>query len=101
MGASRIVHLTKFCEHDDIKENGMGGREEKCIRVVIPGEEFPLRRLRKRRGGKIRVDQKEIEWGMRSGFIWLRIKHRRDRVNTVMNFRTVQTGRELPDKLSN
>jgi hypothetical protein len=47
------------------------------------------------------MDQKEIEWtGMRIGLIWLRINHRWDRVNMVMNLRTMQTGRELPDKLS-
>jgi hypothetical protein len=47
------------------------------------------------------MDQKEIEWReMRTGFIRLRVNHRWDRINTVMKLRTVQTGRELPDKLS-
>jgi hypothetical protein len=45
------------------------------------------------------MDQKEIEWKrMRIGFLWLRMNHRWDRVNTKLQ--TVQTGRKLPKKLS-
>jgi hypothetical protein len=49
------------------------GRNVYRVLVGNPGGKRPLERLRRRWEDGIRIDLREIGWGVGSGFTWLRI----------------------------
>jgi hypothetical protein len=67
------------------------GEERKVYRVLVrkPEGKRPLGRQRHRWEDGIRIDLREIGWGVE----WIQLAHDRDRwralVNTVMNFRVL------------
>jgi hypothetical protein len=70
-----------FSSPDQIKENELGGaygthgRGKKVYRVLVgkPEGNRPLGRPRRSWEGGIKMDLREIGWGVWSGFDWLRI----------------------------
>jgi hypothetical protein len=63
----------------------MNGRQQRCILVLVRRREGKLTLLRRRRRGKynIKMDLKEVRWGMD----WIDLEQDRDLVNAIMNLR--------------
>jgi hypothetical protein len=81
-GASYFVLITRYYQEDQMKENEVGeacgthARGEKRVQGFLVGKpegKRPLERPRRRWEDGIKMDPREIGWGVWSGFTWLRI----------------------------